>query len=432
MINCASASIHRLSAFVLLVGIADSCAPYKPEAAHSSAQQSCPQSWSWSQPVAVGPTSKVTRSPSMSDWHGGRVVAGTNVHFFLRPAPDTAVFIWATGSGDLGHPGGDFVFVAPSAVTDAHGRLHLLWGEPAVPPPPARRGGDVVISTSLWSAAYDPLTGWSTSSKVLEGRDVRWRQGGAALAGGDGGSVNGVVGVSPRQVGDPKLVSLALRGGAWRATSIPGTEEGAIYPSIALSGDSTVYVAYIAGLSEVDRDRNSVFLTSSPDGGVTWTSRQLISQSGEKAATEVNVLVGRDGGVHLVWGQNLSGGLDAEVIRYTRSGDAGTSWSAPVDFTPEPGFSRIHAAIDRCDVVHVVYDDWRGGGNTGHLDYVRFNPLAGQATHLFRGLMSQDPTLHRSASGAIHLAFVGRAEAAAMMEPLKTWLSFLQLESGPR
>jgi len=63
----------------------------------------------------------------------------------------------------------------------------------------------------------------------------------------------------------------------------------------------------------------------------------------------------------------------------------------------------------------VVYQDWRGGGAAGQLDYVRYAQDWGRAEHLFPGLISLHPTLHVEDDGCVKVAFLGQLDSADRM-----------------
>jgi len=63
----------------------------------------------------------------------------------------------------------------------------------------------------------------------------------------------------------------------------------------------------------------------------------------------------------------------------------------------------------------VVYQDWRGGGAAGQLDYVRYAQDWGRAEHLFPGLISLHPTLHVEDDGRVKVAFLGQLDSADPM-----------------
>jgi len=76
-----------------------------------------------------------------------------------------------------------------------------------------------------------------------------------------------------------------------------------MFPSMDVSPDGTVYIAYGARQSKFSADPADVFLTASTDGGVTWSLPGMIndntSQNGHFFAW---LKVSSDGVVHIIWG----------------------------------------------------------------------------------------------------------------------------------
>jgi hypothetical protein len=206
------------------------------------------------------------------------------------------------------------------------------------------------------------------------------------------------------------LVYLSLRDGEWRTGSIPGVGGPPAYSSIAVGGDRRLYVAYVDADRSVRSDGNSVFLVRSPDAGRTWLQPQLISRSGANRATQVQVIAGPDGTVHLVWAQNLSGGLLPEVVRHVSSSDAGETWSSADDIDVPDGFGVLHGVADGCGGVHMAYEvvvepEAEDEPERGQLWYARW---AGRWTSLaqpFDDLNSTEAALAASPDGSPRLVW---------------------------
>jgi hypothetical protein len=170
---------------------------------------------------------------------------------------------------------------------------------------------------------------------------------------------------------------------------------GAAYASIAVDDASgAITVAYVRGLPGATFDRNSVFIVRSEDDGRSWSSPRLVSRSGRTPAFEVQARVGPGQELHLVWMQDTTGDLTAELIRHVSSRDGGRTWSEPVDIRPPEGFRSLYTAIDACGTLHVIYEDWHGGGTAGDTDYLRFVDGRWEAAqHLFPRSVSVSATI---------------------------------------
>ncbi len=76
-----------------------------------------------------------------------------------------------------------------------------------------------------------------------------------------------------------------------------------MFPSIDVSPDGTVYIAYGARQSKVSVDPADVFLVASTDGGSTWSQPNKINDdSTQNAQFFAWLKVSADGVVHIIWG----------------------------------------------------------------------------------------------------------------------------------
>jgi hypothetical protein len=222
------------------------------------------------------------------------------------------------------------------------------------------------------------------------------------------------------------LVHLTHRSGTWHRTEVATGAAG--YSSVATGPDGRVYLAYIGPDTTHLSDANSVFLVRSPDGGRTWSSPRLISRSGRRQATEVRALVAPDGTLHLVWSQNLSGGLRAEVARHVFSRDRGETWSAPDDLDAPDGFAQLRAVVDRCGSVHVVYTtlstspknvwEYNRGVERWELWYAYWHRRWQAPQSPFASLNSLDADLVAARGGPLYLLWSARPASVIGREPL--------------
>jgi hypothetical protein len=169
-------------------------------------------------------------------------------------------------------------------------------------------------------------------------------------------------------------------------------------------------------------DANSVWFRASRDAGRSWTPVQLVSRSGQYPAFQTQLLVNPQGGLHLLWKQTRSDG--AFAIRDIRSSDHGATWSQPDDIVPGVQFDGVRSIIDRCETVHVVYEDWNSEPDRVHIDYVRWNGRWSKPVHLFDGFVGMTPDLRLAASGEPELVFVGRPSSIPG-RPFATYVSKL-------
>jgi hypothetical protein len=316
-------------------------------------------------------------------------------------------------SGNIGHPRGRFSYHAPKAILDPAGTLHLLWADPQRPDS-VRRTRFMPQLTSIWYASFAGGK-WSAPERVYTSTGVM-------IFSADEGSLlldsTGRLHFTFLEWRHPRgLVHVTRSAGHWVSATIPFTSH-ALYGSLTPGRGGALYLAYVAPDTTLTRDAGSVFLTHSPDAGKTWERPVLVSRSGRMQATSVRALMSREGVLHLVWGQNLTGGLVAQVIRHVESRDGGRAWTTPSDLPTDPSFrSDLRAAIDDCGVIHVIYHDSRPHVSLdarvpsgSELRYARWD---GQ----WRGPDSPFPTLNpigsdlaRDRDGRIHLFLMARPE----------------------
>ena len=401
-----------LSCLVILYA----CSPARNETMNPQSSALACVRQAWSSPVAA-----VRSASAKPNWVRTPDIAVTRNIISLAamalPSPtdlyaDSALLVWDSRWGALAPPEGGLVFAYPRVFLlrgdqeSTEPVLHLLWAEPDS----VGTGNAYPANTRLTKVFWSVLDGnqhWSTPQMLLDGRHIRWSPNGSMLVRGrDGISIEGVISAIPRQSGTPYAMYLRYDGRTWSETSVPGTE-GAVYTSFVRGNDSSRYIAFIAAARSVGTDANSVFVSASHDGAETWQSPSLVSLSGTREATEVSTLVARNGTVHLVWAQNVSGGGIPQAIRHVESIDGGKTWSAPLDFAPGHAFTALRTTIDLCDNLHVVYMHLAQSGPP-HLDHVRFRDGWQTAAHLFPSLTSLEPVFKTADDGRLLLAFPGR------------------------
>ncbi len=123
---------------------------------------------------------------------------------------------------------------------------------------------------------------------------------------------------------------------------------------IATSGD-TVHIVWQDDRSGSDR----IYYKRSTDAGISWgTDIQLTNTS---AGSEVPSLAVSGAVIHVVW-QDFRGGTNYKIY-YKRSTDAGTSWGTDIQLTFTSTFSLNPSVTVSGQVVHVVWQDRRDGPN---------------------------------------------------------------------
>ena len=122
-------------------------------------------------------------------------------------------------------------------------------------------------------------------------------------------------------------------------------------PSIAVSGlfVNVVWKDYREGNDEI-------YYKRSTDGGVNWGADTRLTNNIDNSAGPSVTVSGSV--VHVVWMDNRDGNLE---IYYKRSSDAGVSWGTDTRLTNNSFYSFTPSAAGSGSVVHVVWCDYRDG-----------------------------------------------------------------------
>jgi hypothetical protein len=361
---------------------------------------SCSRKWSAPVQLTFGRTEAVVaRWPSAAEFAGEWVITGTNAHSLDAPLTPKSLLLWSSKRGDLGSPRRESVKILPRVLVDRNGTTHLFWSEPSGTQNPTA-GSALRLGQSLWWSSQTAASTWGKPEQLFEGAAITWSVA-SPIVRRDGISLAVLASARP-QGGRPALFLFQFDGRSWRTRRIPGSD-WALYPSIAEDRRGHLHVAFIAAARDTAPDANSVFLTSSNNDGASWSDPTLISRSGTTRAFDVTVLSSAISGLHLVWAQNLSGNLSAEAVRVVSSRNDGLTWSAPVDLAvPGGGFTSLRATADDCGVLHVMFEDWKGGGESGHIDFASFDGRWTALNHVKRDGAILDPILVRDQAGNPH------------------------------
>jgi hypothetical protein len=409
---------------ILAIGLLAGCAPaaepparlapdaqaastgFAPERPADGARSACTYAgWSAPQPLAGVPSGSIIRNASLALGGEHGYVVGNDIYLFdTLPSPPRPLIAVTTDGRDIGKPAGDFQFASPRAFVDG-GTLHVLWAEPGEGARPLLREDWIRLIfdyASLWHAAYTRERGWTEPARVYAGSGISWHHGMADMVADPAAGLHGVVGDETRGA----LVYLGFSHGAWQSRPVPGIVRRPSYLAIAASG-GRVYVAYVAADRSAPRDANSVFLVRSADGGRTWLPPRLISRSGANQATQIRAFAAPDGTVHLVWAQNLSGGLEPQVVRHVVSGDGGETWSPPDDVDFPDGLGTLKAAVDRCGGVHVIHEARADAGESeeSRLWYARWAGGWSAPEQPFGDLNSIEADLETGSDGSPRLVW---------------------------
>lgn len=388
------------------------CRPGRQAATQS---RSCrPAAWTAPESLWAGPLTQVSAQPSSVSEAGDLIlVVGRELAFPERPAPDT-VFAGvvlkrgASRPNPVRRPPGARFFIDPIAAVDASGAPHVLWAEPVLTL--ADRGSpNSSRLRTVWSASL--INGeWTHPIRVAMAADITWTESGQSpVVQAADGTLQFVVPASADKIG---LLHLSLTPNGWIAGHI-ALPMPAAYSVLARQG-SDLLLAYVSPV-QGQRDINSLWFTRSTDDGRTWQRAVLVSRSGQTGAG-APMIVPIGGSVHLLWEQNLSGGLATEVLRHAESNDGGSSWGPRADLSL-PGFLMTHgAAADSQGAVHVFFSAFVNGHLT--LQRARWCASAWQAPDRvpIPGVGFGSGTVHRTPNGAVEVFASGETQSAG-----KSW-----------
>jgi hypothetical protein len=367
----------------------------------------CSRSWENPKLVSVERPGLVARFPRLAIGPKRSYVVGIDIQQFDDHVIENGPLVVEDLDGKvLGKPQGKFAFLFPRA-TVVDGSLRLVWAEPtAVADHIEARRWFFQRPVATWSSTYDSKSGWSVPERLSGPTQLEWTFRGGADNFGSTEPLQGII-LNGRGLADWYDARLTRH-----TLTMP---RGAIYPSIAFDGNQG-YLAYIAAISaqtvapdarlQTSEDRSSIFIRTSGDSGKTWGKDRIVSVSGTNPAFEVNVLVGTNHDVHLVWKQALAAG--GSSIRHILSTDGGLTWDSANDVAPGADFTGLRAAVDSCGVVHVVYQDWSGGPGQLRVGYVTWRGGWSRPVRPFADYFGATPDLRVDATRAPILIFVGR------------------------
>ena len=385
----------------------------------SDPPQVCHSGLLWSQPRPLEGIHGVARDAAIAGTDSALYVLGTDIRGLREPVRSNPLIATQIGrSSDLPRPDGTHDYVAVRAILDSSGALHIVWGDH-----PQRRDSTLAFRwlsepiTQIWTATYQPRTGWSTPEVLASGVRLRWRP---SIANG-GFTTENVLGfAAPLTVGPGSGIGIFVRkAGRWMRYSAPATEGAA---SVAVTSHlTTIYMAYLAADAESSADVNSVFLTRSTDDGVNWSRPSLVSRSGKHGAYQLNaVMIGTR--LHLIWAQEQSNG--SFVLRHTESADEGRTWSKTDDVDIPQNAFDLRAIGDACGHLQVVYIDFSHAPARTELKHLTWMNGWSDIQTPFPALSAHNPALAFVNHHMTALVFLAERKAESAKSP-QTYLSFM-------
>lgn len=241
---------------------------------------------------------------------------------------------------------------------DAPHRLYVLWQEIIFSG--GSHGGDMLIARSEDNGASfsAPLNVSASVGGDGKGRinSKVWHNGSQDLAAGPGGLLY----LAWTEYDGMLWFSRSSDGG--RSFSRPqriaggGQAHPARAPSLALAEDGMLFLAWTTG----EDDGADIQVAKSVDGGASFGMPVAVAPT-DRYADAPKLAAGPCGVLHLAYAQSEAGPFARHAIRYTRSGDGGRSFDAPIEVAaPAPGGREsLHfpsLAIDGRGRVMIVYE----------------------------------------------------------------------------
>jgi hypothetical protein len=243
----------------------------------------------------------------------------------------------------------DSTIVAPRLVEDVTGGLHLFF----------KQADDRGLNAGIYYARWDG-TRWSRPNPVLAtGSRAAGEIAVVASATGQlyatwhggGGVINfSRVESSRAGIADDWSVPVAM----------PALHPSASDSTMAVDNKGIIYVAYALAVNE----NRGIYLTTSVDGGETWTEAQLVFDGVAANWARVDtpsLAVSPEGTLHLFWRRyGLSAVPESLGLYYAHSQNNGISWTEPKIVTEQPVLWEAIVAIDE-RLVHRLWQDQQNG-----------------------------------------------------------------------
>ncbi len=348
--------------------------------------------------------------------------AGNNIPLFDgRQLTVPPLTIGELGGSQLERPPGQFNFIRPRIAFDWSGQLHMLWAEPA--PMDRLLTTDEWFATPLtevWSAQYNPKTGWTKPARVFGGQQILWPPDRIRRIPASRYASESLVATLAIFSGEPNRPVILLRWGGdqWRVETVktslitnPVTVTYAWWQDVEL-------VAFLAAARGAQEDRNSVFVQVSRNDGAQWPPAQLVNRSGRAGAATPQLSVESNGIVHLSWIQYAEGRTSS--LRHSLSRDGGKTWAPPDELVGLASSTGVRTVIDGCGVLHAVFDSYAEGTTRPHLEHSVWRNGWQPPTRLFPHLFTLTPDLLLTSDGAPLLVFargIGELDSASPYEP---------------
>lgn len=319
----------------------------------------------------------------------------------------TRLHVQTLSGQDIGSPSEGLIFSFPHAAIDAHGDLHVLWGEPDSSPRKwSVEGRNEVPITSLWHSVWRNGK-WSPPALIYHAAGIVWNPIATSRLTPDanGGLRIGFTALDDSR-GQQGIVNLVFSDGRWHVRK-QQNETPVVYTDLAVGPRNDVALAFVAAPSPHEGAawrQNGLFVRTSADGGAHWSEAVSVAADYQTPAFEPHIFYDARGDIDLVWTQNITGADGGATMWHALSRNGGRTWGNATALPTHHAVSRTQAIVDPCGSIHVVVQIPTQQGP--RLGYMRASPGAWTPLQiLFADQVGAGPTLWLAANGQPKLLF---------------------------
>jgi hypothetical protein len=152
-----------------------------------------------------------------------------------------------------------------------------------------------------------------------------------------------------------------------------------VEPDIISLPEGRMVMAYLGSVSDQPGFQNVLVITSD-DYGVSWSEPDEVFLSGQQPGRMLNMEVGPNGRLHLIWGRQTQGLPIPNEMWHSYSEDGGENWSSPEKFFNPSQSSENEKIIGDFDLVIDRFGQLHWAGvireiqGSGILNYMTWNP----------------------------------------------------------
>lgn len=299
-------------------------------------------------------------------------------------------------------------------IADKQNQAHLFWSEAELNDP---KGSGKTIHYSRWTAGQ-----WSDPAQILISPNGMADQVAAAVNNSNQIYLTWIGGQNGQIFFSQADASQAVVADAWSEPIVlPSFRPVGSSPMILVDQSGKIIVTYAIPLNE----QRGIYLTSSSDGGLTWTAPITIFDAvqanwekvdhPELAQTDANT-------IHAIWTRSsIPGGTGTISLQYARSSDGGNTWSAPQPVVENPlNWSDI--AGTGLQALQRVWQGSNGGNTTLYHEQSLDNGDSWSRTvpvSVFGNIVAS-PSLSTDQAGRLHLFLV--VESGSAQQVMQHWL----------